>query len=108
MEAAADGLEASVLAWAHPGFRWYDAPTDGWALTRLYDALLLLGGYAVVAGLLIVYNLNKFALERARRERRIGSTEGGGYRLGGAVAPVKIAAAATGAPPGAKVSVCLL
>eukprot|EP01043_Picozoa_sp_COSAG02_P054397 COSAG02_NODE_6154_length_3763_cov_3.756823_1_plen_308_part_00 len=89
MEAAVDAVERGVLEWVHPGLRWYDSPTDGWALVRLYDTVLLLGAWGVFVAGVIVYQLNQFALERAERERRIGSTEGGGYRLGGSTAPIK-------------------
>ena len=89
MEAAVDAVERGLLEWVHPGLRWYVSPTDGWALVRLYDTVLLVGAWGVFVAAVIVYQLNQFALERAERERRIGSTEGGGYRLGGAAAPVK-------------------
>lgn len=99
MEAAADAAERAVLEVVHPGLRWYDSPGDSWALVRLYDALLLLGAWGLLVAAVIAFTWNRFALERAERERRIGSTEGGGYRLGGAAAPVKApaqGAAATG------------
>lgn len=95
MEAAIDALERRVLEWVHPGLRWYDSPTDGWVLVRLYDTVLLLGAWIMFVSVVMLYQLNQFALERAERERRIGSTEGGGYRLGGSAAP--ITATTTGA-----------
>ena len=89
MEEAVGDVEKAVVEWAHPGLRWWAAPGDGWPLVRLYDAALLLGGYVALAAAVLAYNAHRFASDRAERERRIGSTEGGGYRLGGAAAPVK-------------------
>lgn len=101
MEATVDAFERGVLEWVHPGLRWYDSPTDGWALVRLYDTVLLLGAWGLFVAVVIVYQLNQFALQRAERERRIGSTEGGGYRLGGSAAPVKAPAHVPAAHHGA-------
>ena len=103
MQAAVDVVERGLLEWVHPGLRWYDSPTDGWVLVRLYDTALLLGAWGVFVAAVIVYQLNQFALERAERERRIGSTEGGGYRLGGSAAPIKVPAQGAATQHGASI-----
>jgi hypothetical protein len=81
---AVSSLEPTILGTVDPGYSFF---TDKMQSVRLSDALLVAGGYMAACTILYLIQFERFVKARAERERRVGSTEGSGYRLGGAAAP---------------------